>query len=243
MQRSFSDNIFLSVVVPVFNEENKIDKDLVQIYDYFNKQDYTFEVIVVDDGSEDKTCKLLKSWEAKYQNFKCLHYTQNKGKGFAVREGMLKAKGDFSLFIDAGSCVPLEETEKGISLLLDGGDAAFGSRASAGSKIIQKQPLYRRMGAWLFALTVKWFMGVDGIKDTQCGFKMFKRHAAHQIFKRNKTEGFMFDIETILNARKMGLQVMEFPITWKNDPDTRFRFLSGSLRNLRELLKIKFRKP
>ena len=240
MQKVSSDFVFLSIVIPAFNEEKKIHDDLTQIYDYFSKQDYIFEVIVVDDGSRDKTCELAKSFETRFQNLKCIHYAQNRGKGYALKEGILQAKGEFVLFADAGTCVPFQEVEKGLSLLLDGYDAAFGSRALAGSLVIRSQPLYRRLGAWMFGLVIRWFMGIDWIKDTQCGFKIFRLQAAKKIFKKNRINGFMFDVETIWNARKMGFRTVEFPVIWKNDPDTKFNPLTGSVRNLIELVKIKW---
>jgi dolichyl-phosphate beta-glucosyltransferase len=235
-------NYYLSVVIPAYNEEKKIAQDLALVYEYLAPQTYEYEVLVVDDGSKDKTHEIAKSLEPQYKNLRNIRYEQNRGKGYAVKTGVLQAKGDHILFADAGTCVPCRDVEKGLQLLQNGYDVALGSRALEESRVLLKQPKYRRVGSRIFGYVVRWIMGVNPIRDTQCGFKVFKREAAHTIFCRNRIDGFMFDTETILNAKKMGFRLKEFPVTWKNDPDTRYNPVWGSVRNFKELWKIKFSK-
>lgn len=240
MNKMLHKDIFLSVIIPAYNEEEKIERDLELVYEYLGKQRYNYEVLVVDDGSKDKTCEIVKSLEPKYKSLYGICYKQNRGKGYAVKRGILEARGEYILFADAGSCVPYKEVEKGFRVLEDGYDVALGSRALAESQILQKQPKYRQIGSQIFGLIVRWIMGVNQIRDTQCGFKLFRREAAHAIFRKNRIDGFMFDVETILNARKIGFKLKEFSVVWKNDPDSRFNPIWGSVRNFKELSKIKF---
>lgn len=236
-------NIDLSIIIPIHNEEKKIEEDLKKIFRYFDSQIYNYEVICVNDGSKDNTLDVLKNinkTKKNIGNLKIISYSKNRGKGYAVKKGVLKATGKIVMFVDAGSCVPYEETKKGIKLLKEGNDVAIGSRGLEKSKIKLEQPFYRQVGSKLFSIIVKYFIGIKEIKDTQCGFKVFKREAAHNIFSKSKIHGFMFDIESIIRSKKLGLKIKEFPIEWYNDPDTRFNPVFGSLRNLIELWKIKF---
>lgn len=242
MQDVKGDKIFLSIIIPAYNEEKKIAKDLACINDYVSKQFYDYEVIVVDDGSKDKTHEIVKALEAQYHNLRCIHYDQNQGKGYAVKTGILQARGEHILFVDSGNCVPYKDLEKGLQLLQADFDIAVGSRALDESKIIKRQPKYRRIGAKVFGFIVHFIMGAKLIKDTQCGFKVFKRKASQDIFSKNQIDGFMFDLETIINAEKMGFKIKEFPVSWRNDPDTKFNPFWGSIRNLWELFLIKFQK-
>ena len=232
-------NLLLSIVIPAFNEEKKIECDLAIVYEYLAQQSYNYEVLVVDDGSKDKTYEIVKSLEPRYENLRGIRYEKNRGKGYAVKTGMLQAKGEYVLFSDAGTCVPYQDVEKGLFLLQNGYDVALGSRALEGSNVLQKQPKYRQIGSQVFGFIVRFVMGVNPIQDTQCGFKLFKKNAAKSIFIKNQINGFMFDTETILNAKKMGFKLKEFPVTWMNDPDTRYDPFWGSIRNFVELAKIK----
>jgi len=233
-------NYHLSIVIPAYNEEIKIERDLSLAYAYLATQPFKSEVIVVDDGSSDETYEIVKSLEPYYKDLRGIRYDINRGKGYAVKIGVLQARGDHILFADAGACVPYIEMKKGLCLLQNGYDVALGSRALAESQVLKKQPLYRQFGSRAFGLVMRSIIEVNPIQDTQCGFKIFKREAANAIFNRNKIDGFMFDIEIILIAKKLGYRIKEFPVTWKNDPDTRFNPIRGSIRNLKELWKIKF---
>jgi dolichyl-phosphate beta-glucosyltransferase len=221
------------VVIPCFNEAGKIEKDIAAALEYFNGRTYSFELILVDDGSTDGTAEILGQAKACV----ALCYLPNRGKGYAVRTGMLRATGRYRLFADAGLCVPFSEIEKGLALLEAGADVAIGSRKLAASQVVEQQAGYRRMGSRVFGFLVRNWMGLR-YSDTQCGFKLFTAQAAERLFSASRIDGFMFDAETLINARKFGLTVREFPVEWRADPDSRYKPFSGSFRNLFELVRI-----
>lgn len=224
---------YLSVVIPCYNEAGKIEKDIAAALEYFRGRPYSFELMLVDDGSSDRTPEILEQAEG------CLAvcYRPNRGKGCAVRTGMLKATGRYRLFADAGLCVPFSEIEKGLGLMEGGADVAIGSRKMAASQVVEKQAGYRRIGSTVFGFLVRNWMGLR-YSDTQCGFKLFTAEAAERLFSAARIDGFMFDAETLINARKFGLTVREFPVEWRADPDSRYKPFSGSFRNLFELVRI-----
>ena len=223
----------LSVVIPCFNEARKIETDIQAALSYFGSRDYSFELILVDDGSSDGTAAILEQAKA----YSTICYKPNRGKGYAVRRGMLKACGRYRLFADAGLCVPFSEIEKGLALLESGADVAIGSRKMAESQVVEQQAGYRRIGSSVFGMLVRNWMGLR-YSDTQCGFKLFTARAAERLFSAARIDGFMFDAETLINARKFGLTVKEFPVEWRADPDSRYKPFSGSFRNLIELVRI-----
>jgi dolichyl-phosphate beta-glucosyltransferase len=226
-------NPHLSVVIPCFNEARKIETDIEAALRYFSGRPYSFELILVDDGSGDGTAAILE----KSPGTRAICYQPNRGKGHAVRTGMLQASGRYRLFADAGLCVPYSEIEKGLALLESGADVAIGSRKLSESQVIEQQAGYRRIGSSVFGLLVRNWMGLR-YSDTQCGFKLFTAQAAEQLFSAARIDGFMFDAEMLINARKFGLTVKEFPVEWRADPDSRYKPFSGSLRNLLELVRI-----
>jgi len=234
----------LSIIIPVFNEETKIDADLEAALDYFDRQPYNFELIVVDDGSRDRTPALLDAWlERKGPRLRAICYRPNRGKGHAVRTGMLAAAGQVRMFADAGLCVPFSDTAAGLAAIERGCDLAIGSRKLAGSRVVRPQAAYRRWGSSLFGALARGLMGLQGISDTQCGFKLYTARAAETLFGRSRIDGFMFDAETLIAARRLGMKIAEFPVHWRADPDSRYRPLAGSLRNLIELARIRFGSP
>jgi dolichyl-phosphate beta-glucosyltransferase len=226
-------NPYLSVVIPCFNEAAKIETDIRAALDYLSSRPYSFELILVDDGSSDGTAALLEQ----ARGARAICYKPNRGKGCAVRTGMLKAKGRYRLFADAGLCVPYAEIEKGLALLEAGADVAIGSRKLAESQVARKQTGYRQIGSTVFGLLVRNWMGLQ-YSDTQCGFKLFTAQAAERLFSAARIDGFMFDAESLINARKFGLTVREFPVEWRADTDSRYKPFSGSFRNLLELVRI-----
>ncbi len=224
----------LSVVIPCFNEAGKVEEDISAALDYFSGRTYSFELILVDDGSMDGTAETLRQVKGRAT---AVCYRPNRGKGYAVRTGMLRATGRYRLFADAGLCVPFSEIEKGLALLEAGADVAIGSRKMAASQVVEQQAGYRRIGSTVFGFLVRNWMGLR-YSDTQCGFKLFTAQAAERLFSASRIDGFMFDAETLINARKFGLTVREFPVEWRADPDSRYKPFSGSFRNLFELVRI-----
>ena len=229
-----------SVVIPCFNEAAKIETDIQAALNFLGGQAYLSELILVDDGSSDGTAAILEKAsrpERAGPRVRAICYSPNRGKGCAVRRGMLEAKGEYRLFADAGLCVPYSEAEKGLALLRSGADVAIGSRKLAGSQVVEQQAGYRRIGSSIFGMLVRNWMGLR-YSDTQCGFKLFTAQAAERLFSKSRIDGFMFDAETLINARKAGLTVHEFPVEWRADPDSRYKPFSGSFRNLFELVRI-----
>jgi dolichyl-phosphate beta-glucosyltransferase len=230
-------NPHVSVVIPCFNEARKIETDIQAALSYFGARPYSFELILVDDGSSDGTAEILTNKLKHVPHHRAICYQPNRGKGHAVRAGMLQASGRYRLFADAGLCVPFSEIEKGLALLAAGADVAIGSRKMAESQVVEQPAGYRRIGSSVFGLLVRNWMGLR-YSDTQCGFKLFTADAAEKLFSAARIDGFMFDAETLINARKFGLTVEEFPVEWRADPDSRYKPFSGSLRNLLELVRI-----
>jgi len=231
----------LSIVIPAYNEERKIEQDITAVFEYFQDQSYPIEIIVVNDGSKDATLQKVQMLCAKYKDLRCVSYPNNRGKGYAVKTGVLKSKGNYLLFVDAGSCVPYNAIDQGFSILKNGVDIAIGSRALRNSNIIAKQQLYRRVGGRIFWLLIRFFLGVKELSDTQCGFKMFTKEAACRIFAEQQIDGFMFDIEWIIRAQKYGYKMKEFPLQWICDKDSRFRFFPGAFRVFYDLIRIKLK--
>jgi len=232
-------DIYLSVVVPSYNEENKIEKDIKLLYEYFNKQTYNFEIIIVNDGSKDKTLDILTKIKERHKNLKIVSYPENKGKGYAVKTGVLQATGKYILFVDAGYCVPFHETEKGINFLENGYDIAIGSRLLSESEIVIKQPFYRTISGRIFASITRAIVNIKGIVDTQCGFKFFKKEVAQKILSQQKINGFIFDVEVLSIAQRLGYTIKEFPLKWSCDFDTRLNPRREFLKILRDLVRIR----
>lgn len=233
--------IQLSVVIPAFNEEKKIEKDIELATDYLDRQPYGYEIIVVDDGSADGTVDVARRVAGTKQQVRVIQQLKNLGKGAAVRTGMQAAQGAFALFADAGTCVPFNHIEHGLRILSNGADLAFGSRAIVKAQIVKPSPLYRRLGSKGFQFIVEHILDLKDVADTQCGFKMFTRRAYRDIFFNLVTDGFMFDVETFMYARLRKYPISFFPVEWSNDPDSRFNPLGGSIRNFKEIINILLR--
>lgn len=236
-----TDQIHLSVVIPAFNEEKKIAADLSVATDYLDRQSYAYEIIVVDDGSRDRTADIARDVAGRNTRIRVIQQPENLGKGAAVRSGMQAARGAVALFADAGTCVPYTCIEQGLRILANGADMAFGSRSIAKSRIVKPSPFYRRLGSKGFQLIVEHVLELKDVADTQCGFKLFSRKAYRDIFHHLITDGFMFDIETIMYARWRKYHIQFFPVDWSNDPDSRFNPLGGSIRNFKEIVNILLR--
>lgn len=198
------------------------------------------EVIVVDDGSTDGTAGLVESLEATPLRLRVLRNERNRGKGFSVRRGMLEAQGEFLLMSDADFSTPIQEVEKLLPWFERGFDVVIGSRRMPESLLRPAQPLYRRVMDRVFRAYRRRIM-LPEIRDTQCGFKCFRREAGRRIFENVTTDGFAFDCEALGLAVKMGFRIQEIGVIWCNDPDTRVRWWNDSFRMAYGLLKIRKR--
>jgi len=224
----------ISLILPAYNEEKLIDASLKKIFSYMKNKKHNFEVIIVDDGSKDNTVKKIRAIKDKH--LKVIAYSPNRGKGHAVKTGMLAAKGDLLLFLDVDLATPIEEIEKFIQITKNY-DVVIASRALKESNIKIHQPFYREFIGKTFNKMVQ-LLAVWGIKDTQCGFKMFTRKAANIIFKRQRIHGWAFDVELLFIAKKHGLRIKEVPVTWINVADSRVNPIKSSFQMFCEIIKI-----
>ena len=232
----------LSIIIPALNEDAKIAQDIQAAIDFISKQNFTGEIIVVDDGSTDNTSQIAKqSVPPAGIELKVITFKHNKGKGAAVKAGFLESKGDLVMFADAGSCVPLEDALPGFDMINAGlCQIAHASRRHPETVINRAQTFFRRMTSLAFRKFAHILIGVPrNLSDTQCGFKIYKGAVAHKLYADLKTEGFVFDIEVVLRAKKAGYSIKEFPIHWTMDPDTRISASRNSLEILKEMFKIK----
>ena len=228
----------LSVVIPAFNESRRLPSTLRTVEMYLREANRRSELIVVDDGSTDDTAEGVDQMIREGMKLHLLRHAGNRGKGAAVRTGMLAATGDMVLFTDADLSTPIKDVERLIAALEQGADVAIGSRALDRSLIEVHQPWVRdRMGR-IFNLFVQAIL-LPGLKDTQCGFKAFRRNAARDLFGATEAEGFEFDAEVLYRAKRSGLKIREIPVHWRNNPDTRVNAISDSARMLVSLFRVR----
>ncbi|HSF32117.1 MAG TPA: dolichyl-phosphate beta-glucosyltransferase [Candidatus Tectomicrobia bacterium] len=231
--------MYLSIVIPAYNEEPRISKTLQTVCAYLKQQPYPAEVIVVDDGSGDATADTVTPFCGGVPPVHLLHNGWNRGKGFSVRRGFLHAHGEYLLFSDADLSTPIEEVEKLLAALQGPCSVAIGSRALPASRVEVSQPWYRQsMGRFFNALVQA--LAVPGVQDTQCGFKCFRREAALAICQRMTSERFGFDVEMLYLARRLGYLIHEVPVVWRNSPQTRVHALRDSLSMCWDLLRIRW---
>ena len=228
---------FLSVVIPAYNEERRILPTLRQLSGYLGTRPYTWEVLVVDDGSADKTAALVTEFSATHPNFSLLSVPHG-GKGFAVQAGMLQASGAYRFLCDADLSMPIEQLERFLPPKLRDFDVAVGSREILGARRFN-EPRVRHIQGRLFNLFVR-FVAVPGVSDTQCGFKCFRGDVAESLFPLQRTSGWGFDVELLFLARMLHLRLMEVPIDWHHDPDSRSRRLRDGLSMGVETLRLRW---
>src|SRR5262245_33666029 len=232
---------FLSVVVPAYNEVHVIRRTLESIQRYCAARRYTYEVLVAADGN-DGTRKAAGQLAAKDSRIRVLGTPKRRGKGRGIREAIALAKGQIVGFVDADYKTPIEELEKLLPEFDHGYDVVIGSRAVAGALVEIAQPLHRKLGSRAFALVMHSLIGLWNIHDTQCGFKFFRRQVAHDLFGRQKIDGYMFDVEILYLAQRSGYRIKEVGIRWKDDADSRFELIAGTLRDAKEILRIRLTK-
>jgi len=228
----------LSIVVPAYNEEDRIGPTLERMTAYLDARGFTYELLVVDDGSTDRTAQIVRAAAESHPRIRLLGYRQNRGKGYAVRHGILQAGGDYVLFSDADLATPIEEHEKLEARMRQGFDVAIGSRDVPGSRLERRQSPLRELGGKLFNRCVQ-AVAVPGIHDTQCGFKLFTRAAARNIFSRCQIDNFSFDVEVLYLARQLGYSIAEVPVRWAHQEGSKVRFLRDARRMLATLFRIK----
>ncbi|RME85287.1 MAG: glycosyltransferase family 2 protein [Zetaproteobacteria bacterium] len=210
----------LSVVIPAYNEAVRLPPTLREAFAWLSAHEPAHEIIVVDDGSRDETYARAEALREEIPTLRVKGLGENQGKGAAVRAGMLAARGRFRLFMDADHSTHIREWRKAKALLEEGADVAIASRKAPGAELAVRQPWWRERMGEAFNLLVRTRLGLR-FRDTQCGFKAFTAEAAERIFARLRLRGFGFDVEILWLAEHMGLKVVEFPVLWANDPDSR----------------------
>ena len=235
-----SPTLDLSIVIPAYNEESRLPKTLDCIFAYLQARPYRAEVIVVDDGSSDRTSEIVGALRQKYPGLRLVSNGRNRGKGFSVRHGMLEARGEIALFTDADLSTPIEEADKLLAALRDRGyDVAIGSRAMDRSLIEIHQSVIREQAGIFFNRLVRWIMGIE-FSDTQCGFKAFRRERTRTIFEQQRVERFGFDPEILFLAKRNGLRVAEVPVRWSHDSATKVNMVADGIHMFLELLMIRW---
>lgn len=233
----------VSIVIPAYNEERRIARTLDQILQFAASQPYPIEVVVVDDGSSDKTAEIVAGRAVEFHNagydLRLFTNRPNRGKGFSVKRGIREAKGSVALFTDADLSSPITEAPKLIGPIIEGEvDVAFGSRAINRGLIGVHQPFIREFGGRVFNLMMRAITGLP-FKDTQCGFKAFRRELALPIFQLQRVERFGFDPELLYIARKHSLRLREVPVAWNDSEGTKVSFLRDSLNMFIDLFRIR----
>ena len=228
----------LAVVVPAYNEQDRISPTLQRLDEYLSAQPYTWRVVVVSDGSKDRTADLVRAFAQAHPGFELVDSQPNRGKGFVVRKGMMEAEAEWLLFSDADLAAPIEEVEKLWRAVEKGAPIAIGSRPLKESRLEVRQPWYREMAGRSFNLAVQ-LLAVKGIKDTQCGFKLFRQDVARDVFSRCKLDGFGFDFESLMIARDLGYPIAEVPIRWAHQDGSKVNMVRDGLRMLGELVKLR----
>lgn len=228
----------LSIVIPAFNEQERLEPTLRAYLAHCRGQGRDVEVIVVDDGSTDGTTALVERLATEFPQLRLVRLAQNQGKGYAVRSGVVNARGRRILFADADGATCLEEVERLEAAIDAGADVAIGSRALHGTGVEVRARVHRRLIGRMFHLLVR-LTGVADIADTQCGFKLFRGPAAHALFSRMRTTGFSFDVEVLMMAGLCGYRIAEVPVNWTHQPGSRVNLVTDSGRMAWDLVRMR----
>jgi len=231
--------MYLSVVIPAYNEEKRLPRTLIEIDKYLRKWSKEYEIIVVNDGSKDGTSDVVRKLQSKIANLKLIDNKENRGKGYVVRQGLLSAQGEIRLFSDADNSTSIDHIEKMLPWFERGFDIVIGSRDIKGAVLDPPQPFFRRFVGNIFNLMVQIIVGLWGIWDTQCGFKAFSEKAAKDILPRCKVDRWAFDPEILIIGKKLGYKIKEVPVRWANDPNSKVK-LKSIFRMAWDLFRIRW---
>jgi dolichyl-phosphate beta-glucosyltransferase len=227
-----------SIILPAYNEEIRIAATLDKILSHVKERGWDAEVLVVNDGSTDNTRSVVRGYAANYPMLRLIDNPGNRGKGYSVRNGMLRARGDLLLFSDADLSSPIEEADKLFAAIEQGADIAIGSRWLKPELQAQRQPIGRQILGRIFNLALRIILGLN-FKDTQCGFKVFSRRAAQAIFPLQQIERWGFDPEVLYLAKRFGFNIQEVPVVWSHREGTRIDPWRDGLRMFAEVLRIR----
>lgn len=231
--------VFLSIIIPLYNEEKRI-RMLFEIHSYLKKQKFSWEIILVNDGSKDNTKKITANIikDNSFKKIQLISYKRNRGKGFAIKKGVLKAKGEYRLFIDIDLSTPIEELKK-ILPFIKKFDIVIGSRKRKGAKLIKRQSKLREILGKEFTRLSRYILGLK-VTDFTCGFKCFSANSAEKIFSRQKIERWGFDAEILFLAQKLNFPIKEVAVVWRNDSETKVRLPKDIIVTFFELFKIRY---
>lgn len=238
MLRDNATDIHLSLIMPAYNEGFRIEASLEAADEYLRSLGRPYEIIVVEDGSTDDTLSIVERVAKRYPAIWPISYGSNRGKGYAVRQGMIASRGAFAAFSDVDLSAPLEELDKLLKAMNKGFDIAIGSRGVRGAQLTTRQPLYREFGGKALNLIIQ-ALAVPGIWDTQCGFKLFRGDVARDVFSKAFLDGWGFDVEVLYLARKMGYRVAEVPVKWGHGENSKIRPVQAALQVIRDIIRMR----
>lgn len=233
-----SDRPYLSLVIPAYNEESRIADTIARAVSFLETLGKSWELIVVDDGSTDDTLQGIRSSQTRSTQVRLVSYTPNRGKGYAVRQGVEASRGEYVAFSDADLSAPLEELPKLFNAMARGYDVVIGSRAVQGAHLGARQPRYRELGGKGLNLIIQ-ALAVPGIRDTQCGFKLFRGDAAREIFSRCFVAGWGFDVEVLFLARRLGYTIAEVGVEWSHAEASKIHPFRAALRVIWDVLRVR----
>ena len=233
------DDLTYSIIIPAFNESERLTVSLPKVLDYLNRQAWQAEIIVVNDGSTDDTADVVRRYAVLHPEIRLLENPGNRGKGYSVRNGMLNAQGDVMLFTDADLSAPIYEASKLFAAIDAGADVAIGSRWLRAELQTERQPWHRQLYGRMFNLALRIVLGLH-YRDTQCGFKAFTRAAAHTVFTRQRVERWGFDPELLFLAKKFKLRTVEVPVEWAHDHRSKISPVRDGIRMGVEMLSVRW---
>lgn len=229
--------IEVTLIFPAYNEAKRVAETVSNAVMYFAQRDISYEIIVSADGN-DGTREIAEEMSKGNPNLKTIGGIERRGKGYGIRQAVRMAKGQIIGFSDADDKTPISEFDNFRPFLKEGWDLVIGSRGQKGSRIERKQPWYRQIGSKGFGVFMQITTGLWDITDTQCGFKFFRAEVAHELFDRQKIDGYMFDVEILYLAKKLGYRINQVPVRWRDDGDSRLNLVAGNIKNIIDVLSI-----
>lgn len=234
----FDQSIHLSIIIPAYNEEPNLGQTLEDIASYLNQSNENYEVIVVNDGSTDKTAEIAKEKAGLFKNLRLLENPGNRGKGYAVKNGVLQAHGELVLFMDADNSTRINQLPKLVEAIKQGNDIAIASRRIPGAEIDIWQPLHRRIMGNFYILATRLILGTN-VRDFNCGFKLFTKRSAQKLFPLITRNDWSFDAELIFLAGKFGLKLIEVPVKWQDKRTSKVKPIQDGIKSFISLFKIR----